>query len=307
MASELMAQRHSMVHHALGTKIVLTVYGDQYFPILSKSMKLIDGYEDRLTVNRPVSEVMSVNQAAGQTPKLVSQSTYDLIKLAVHYSRENFGFNALIGPLVKLWKIGFSGANVPSDAAIKDRLRLIDPYQVLLDDENRTVYLERRGMELDLGGIAKGYIADRLRDYWQGAGVPAGIIDLGGNLLFVGKSPRRSDGQWIIGVQDPQLKRGQNMETVRQSACSAVTSGIYERFLVKNGKRYHHLLDPRTGYPLETDLSSVTVFTDQSVLGEVEAKRLFFNGEPIAGWEERPGNRGAVFIHNDEHIVNVNL
>ena len=109
MASELMAQRHSMVHHALGTKIVLTVYGDQYFPILSKSMKLIDGYEDHLTVNRPVSEVMSVNQAAGQTPKLVSQSTYDLIKLAVHYSRENFGFNALIGPLVKLWKIGFSG------------------------------------------------------------------------------------------------------------------------------------------------------------------------------------------------------
>lgn len=307
MASELMAQRHSMVHHALGTKIVLTVYGDQYFPILSKSMKLIDGYEDRLTVNRPVSEVMSVNQAAGQTPKLVSQSTYDLIKLAVHYSRENFGFNALIGPLVKLWKIGFSGANVPSDAAIKDRLRLIDPYQVLLDDENRTVYLEQPGMELDLGGIAKGYIADRLRDYWQSAEVPAGIIDLGGNLLFVGKSPRRPDGQWIIGVQDPQLKRGQNMETVCQSACSAVTSGIYERFLVKNGKRYHHLLDPRTGYPLETDLSSVTVFTDQSVLGEVEAKRLFFNGEPIAGWEEQPGNRGAVFIHNDEHIVNVNL
>lgn len=97
------------------------------------------------------------------------------------------------------------------------------------------------------------------------------------------------------------------METVRQSACSAVTSGIYERFLVKNGKRYHHLLDPRTGYPLETDLNSVTVFTDRSVLGEVEAKRLFFNEEPVAGWEEQPGNRGAVFIHNDEHIVNVNI
>lgn len=302
-----MAQKHSMTHRALGTRIVLTVYGDEYYPLLSQTMQLIDGYEDRLTVNRPVSEVMSVNQAAGKVPKLVSQSTYDLIKLAVRYSRENFGFNALIGPLVKLWKIGFTGANVPSDAAIKERLKLTDPYQVLLDDDNRTVFLEQAGMELDLGGIAKGYIADRIRDFWLANGVPAGIINLGGNLLFVGKSPRRADDQWIIGVQDPQLKRGQDMETVRQPACSAVTSGIYERFLVKNGKRYHHLLDPRTGYPLDTDLSSVTVFTDQSVLGEVEAKRLFFNGAPIAGWADRPGNRGAVFIHNNEQIENVNL
>lgn len=307
MTSELMAQQHSMVHRALGTKIVLTVYGDEYFPLLSQAVKLIDGYEDRLTVNRPVSEVMAVNQAAGRIPKLVSPTTYDLIKLAVHYSRENFGFNALIGPLVKLWKIGFAGANVPSDRAIKERLQLIDPYQVLLDDDHRTVYLERPGMELDLGGIAKGYIADRIRDFWQTKGVPAGIINLGGNLVFVGRSPRRADGQWIIGVQDPQLKRGHDLETVRQPAGSAVTSGIYERFLVKDGRRYHHLLDPRTGYPLETDLSSVTVFTDQSVMGEIEAKRLFFNGAPLVGWTEQPGNRGAVFIHNDERVENVNI
>ncbi len=172
---------------------------------------MIDGYEDRLTVNRPVSEVMAVNQAAGRTPKLVSPTTYELIKLAVHYSRENFGFNALIGPLVKLWKIGFAGANVPSDQAIKERLQLIDPYQVLLDDDNRTVYLEQPGMELDLGGIAKGYIADRVRDFWLAQGVPAGIINLGGNLVFIGQSPRRADGQWIIGVQDPQLKRGHEL------------------------------------------------------------------------------------------------
>lgn len=307
MTSDLMAQKHSMVHRALGTRIVLTIYGDQYFPLLSLSMKMIDDFEDRLTVNRPVSEVMSINHAAGRMPKMVSKSTYDLIKLAVRYSRENFGFNALIGPLVKLWKIGFEGANVPSAEAIKDRLKLTDPYQVLLDDDNQTVFLEQAGMELDLGGIAKGYIADRIRDFWQEKGVPSGIINLGGNLLFVGKSPRRADGQWIIGVQDPQLKRGHDMETVRQPACSAVTSGIYERFLVKDGKRYHHLLDPRTGYPLDTDLSSVTVFTDESVLGEVEAKRLFFNGGPIAGWADQPGNRGAVFIHNDERIENINL
>ncbi len=296
MNSELIQQRHSLVHHALGTRIVLTIYGDQYFPVMEESMRLIDGYEDRLTVNREESEVMNVNHAAGHHPKVVSPSTYELIKMAVKYSRENFGFNALIGPLVKLWKIGFAGATVPKDADIQARLKLIDPYKAILDDEQRTVYLEEPGMELDLGGIAKGYIADRIRDLWIQRHVPAGIINLGGNLLFVGKSPRRDDGQWIIGVQDPRLKRGEDLELVRKPECSAVTSGIYERFLEVNGKKYHHLLDPRTGYPLQTDLSSVTVFTKQSVMGEIEAKRLFFNGIPSADWIAQTGNLGAVFI-----------
>ena len=307
MTNELVNQRHSMVHHALGTKIVLTLFGDRYYPLLARSMRLIDEYEDRLTVNRPESEVMSVYHAAGKGPKVVSPSTYELYKLGVKYSRENFGFNALIGPLVKLWKIGFTGANAPQDADIQERLKLIDPYKVLLDDDYRTVFLEEAGMELDLGGIAKGYIADRVRDFWIEQGVQAGIINLGGNLLFVGKSPRREDGQWVIGVQDPRLKRGDDIEIVRKPACSAVTSGIYERFLEVNGKKYHHLLDPRTGYPLQTDLSSVTVFTEQSVMGEIEAKRLFFNGEPINGWQKQPGNLGAVFIKQDESLLEVNV
>lgn len=305
MNNELMAQRHVMTHHALGTRINLTIFGNKYFSLLKKSMDLIDRFEDQLTVNRNQSEVMSINLSAGKTPKMVSATTFDLIELAVKYSRENFGFNALIGPLVKLWKIGFEGAHVPSDTEIKERLSLIDPYKVLLNRDERTVYLEEPGMELDLGGIAKGYIADRIRDLWTEAGVPAGIIDLGGNLLFVGHSPRQNDGQWIIGVQDPQLHRGENLVTVREPACSAVTSGIYERFLIKDGHRYHHLLDPRTGYPLKTNLSSVTVFTDQSVMGEIEAKRLFFNGEPIPGWESHAGNHGAIFVHNDESVVKV--
>lgn len=305
MTSFLMRQRHSMVHHALGTRVVLTIYGDQFYPVLAESMRLIDGYEDRLTVNRDQSEVMNVNHAAGKSPKAVSPTTYELVKLAVKYSRENFGFNALIGPLVKLWKIGFAGANVPSEQEIQKRLKLIDPYKVILDDDYRTVFLEQEGMELDLGGIAKGYIADRIKELWLKRGVPAGIINLGGNLLFVGQSPRRADGQWVIGVQDPRLKRGEDVEVVRKPACSAVTSGIYERFLEVDGKKYHHLLDPRTGYPLQTSLSSVTVFTTQSVMGEIEAKRLFFNGAPLDDWQNQPENLGAVFISQNGEVRNI--
>lgn len=191
----LIDQRHTLTHHALGTRIVLTVYGNAAATVLQPTMDLIDGYEDRLTVNRDQSEIMDVNHAAGVKPVAVSSTSYDLVKLAVKYSRADFGFNALIGPLVKLWKIGFKGANVPNDDDIQERLKLIDPWQVELDDDARTVYLKQAGMELDLGGIAKGYIADRIKDFWAQRGVDAGIINLGGNLLFVGQSPRRSDGQ----------------------------------------------------------------------------------------------------------------
>lgn len=94
----------------------------------------------------------------------VSSSVYGLIKLAVETSRENFGFNALIGPLVKLWSIGFQDARVPSDAEIQEKMKLIDPWMVELNDDDHTVFLKQEGMELDLGGIAKGWTADRIRD-----------------------------------------------------------------------------------------------------------------------------------------------
>ncbi len=216
-------------------------------------------------------------------------------------SRENFGFNALIGPLVKLWKIGFPGANVPADADIQARMKLIDPSAVTLAPGERTVMLNQAGMELDLGGIAKGYIADQIKTLWQAYGVTAGIIDLGGNLLTVGESPRRADGQWVIGVQDPAKRRNVDLGVTVVPACSAVTSGIYERFLIKNGKQYHHLLDPRTGYPLQTALAGVTVFTSTSLQGEVEAKRLFFHGSVPAGWLDDPAHLGAVFAYQDGH------
>ena len=133
---------------------------------MQKSFELIDHYEDLLTVNRDESEVMDINHAAGEHPVQVSSPVYGLVKLAVEKSRENFGFNALIGPVVKLWHIGFKGAHVPKDSEIKERMLLTDPFKVVLDDQNQTVFLKMKGMELDLGGIAKGWIADRIRDLW---------------------------------------------------------------------------------------------------------------------------------------------
>lgn len=289
-------------HHALGTSITLQVFGARDKKVINDSFALIDHYEDILTVNRDESEVMDVNHAAGKKAVQVSSGTYDLIKLAVEESRENFGFNALIGPIVKLWSIGFKNAHVPEPEQIKERMKLIDPYSVDLNDLDQTVYLRKAGMELDLGGIAKGWIADRIRDLWRAYGVHAGIINLGGNILLVGDSPKRANGKWSVGVQDPKEPRGKNITSVMVPQCSAVTSGTYERYLEVAGHKYHHLIDPRTGYPVETNLAGVTTFTKDSVEAEIECKRLFFAGKPLAGWHDDPDRIGAIFVYNDEHI-----
>ena len=289
-------------HHALGTSITLQIFGTQKRDLLQKSFELIDHYEDLLTVNRDESEVMDINHAAGDHPVQVSSPVYGLVKLAVEKSRENFGFNALIGPVVKLWHIGFKGAHVPKDSEIKERMLLTDPFKVVLNDQDQTVFLKMKGMELDLGGIAKGWIADRIRDLWLAYGVEAGIINLGGNILLVGDSPKRANGQWVIGIQDPKEPRGDNITSVMVSQCSAVTSGTYERYLVVDGHKYHHLIDPRTGYPVKTDLAGVTTFTKTSVEAEIECKRLFFASHPMKNWHDDSDRIGAIFVYNDEHV-----
>lgn len=302
MIKNLALEQQVGQHHALGTSITLQIFGARDKSVINDSFTLIDHYEDLLTVNRDESEVMDVNHAAGKHPVQVSSGTYDLIKLAVEESRKNFGFNALIGPVVKLWAIGFKGAHVPTDDQIKERMKLIDPFSVDLNDTDQTVFLKKSGMELDLGGIAKGWIADRIKDFWMAYGVHAGIINLGGNILLVGDSPKRTSGQWSVGVQDPKEPRGNNIASVMVPQCSAVTSGTYERYLVVDGHKYHHLIDPRTGYPVETNLAGVTTFTKYSVEAEIECKRLFFAGKPVAGWHDNPDRIGAVFVYNDEHV-----
>ena len=302
MIKNLAIEQEVGQHHALGTAITLQVFGARDKSVINDSFALIDHYEDLLTVNRDESEVMDVNHAAGKHPVQVSSGTYDLVKLAVEKSRENFGFNALIGPVVKLWAIGFKNAHVPTAEQIKERMALIDPFKVDLDDTDQTIFLQKEGMELDLGGIAKGWIADRIKDYWRAYGVHAGIINLGGNILLVGDSPKRTSGEWSVGVQDPKESRGNNIASVMVPECSAVTSGTYERYLEVDGHKYHHLIDPRTGYPVETDLAGVTTFTKYSVEAEIECKRLFFAGKPVAGWHDDPDRIGAVFVYNDEHV-----
>ena len=286
-------------YYALGTVIDLSVAEPSGVDDLEAGYKLIQNFEDKLTVNRNESEVMSINHNAGIKPVQVPEDTYDLIKRAVLVSRKHLGFNVAIGPLVKLWKIGFKGANKPCDKDIKQRLRIIDPEKIILDDAKMSVFLQEKGMEIDLGGIAKGYIADEIKKLWQKRGVETGIIDLGGNVLLVGNS-LHEDKLWNIGIQNPIKPRNVSLGVVHIPEKSIGTSGIYERKLVIDGHEYHHMFDSKTGYPIKNNLASVTIISDKSIDGEIWSTIGFYQGikRGMALIEEQKGIE-AVFITKD--------
>ncbi|MDR0199665.1 MAG: FAD:protein FMN transferase [Streptococcaceae bacterium] len=297
-----MAESH---FRALGTLITLKTYGETPEDLLERSEALVRHYEDMLTVNRETSLIQSVNQAAGKREVELPREIYELVALAVRTSQENMGFNALIGPLTKLWHIGFQDARKPNESEIAQAKALCDPELVSLNDAAATVRLEKEGMALDLGAIGKGFIADRLKDFWRRDGVKQGLINLGGNLLFVGDAQHQEDKRWRVGLRSPLASHAPDIAQFSVGECSVVTSGIAERHLDVGRDRFHHIMDPETGYPLETPLASVTVMTETSVAAEIETTRLFFAGELTNGWMQEAGHLGAIFAYQDKSITTV--
>lgn len=283
-------------YYALGTEINLSVNDPATENDLEAGYRLIQKFEDKLTVNRNESEVMSINHQAGISPVVVPGDTYSLIKRAVLVSKKHLGFNVAIGPLVKLWKIGFKGANRPSDNDIKQRLNIIDPEKIILNDTESSVFLQEKGMEIDLGGIAKGYIADQIKELWKKRGVETGIIDLGGNVLLLGASLHEY-GIWNIGVQNPIKPRDISLGVIHTNEKSIGTSGIYERKLIIDDHEYHHMFDSQTGYPIKNNLASVTIVSDKSIDGEVWSTIGFYQGieQGMEMIERQPGIE-AIFI-----------
>ena len=186
---------------------------------------------------------------------------------------------------------------------IKAKLQLTDATKVELDEESQTIFLLEEGMRIDLGCIAKGYIADLVIEQLKEQGVTSALINLGGNVLTLGPAVHHEDGNWWIGIQNPKLLRGENVALLPIQDESIVTSGVYERVLEVDGKKYHHILDPNTGYPAETDVASLTIVSKQSVDCEIWTTRLFGKKahEILFEVEQHP-NIEAVLILEDDRI-----
>ncbi len=289
----------------MGTTIETLIWHDNPEPILDQVEGLLYLYKNRFSANDLTSELMEVNLNAGVQAVPVAADLYELIKLGKEHSLAEGSFlNITIGPLVQAWRIGFQDARLPSQATIAEKLALCHPLDIDLDDEEQTVYLKKEGMAIDLGALAKGYVADRIVEFLQRMGVGAGLINLGGNVRTFGQAAHNPDGFWRIGIQDPQKSRGENSLILKIGQESVVTSGIYERTLTVGDRTYHHILSPETGYPIETQVASLTIVSPQSVDGEIWTTRLFGQDIPqIYKMVEETEGIEAVLIGVDGKIL----
>lgn len=253
---------------------------------------------------------MKINDQAGKNPVQVDTDLFELITIGKRHSLPNdSALNITIGPLVQLWRIGFEDAKRPSEQEIKEKLKLVQPENIILNEEKQTVYLAQAGMAIDLGALAKGYFADKILEYFISQGVHSAIIDLGGNVVTYGEAPQHEDGYWRIGIQHPLKPRGNFVLALKSKNQSIVTSGIYERTFTVDGKTYHHIFDSQTGYPLETDIASITVVSDKSVDGEIWTTRLFAQKpeQVIATLNDQEGLSGIVITKDGRLLYSKSL
>lgn len=296
----LQSASHSL--RLMGASIHLTIFHEDAQNLLLQSEQLLHLYKNRFSANDADSELMEINLQAGKKAVQVHPELFELIELGKKHSiAANSHLNIAIGPLVQTWRIGFSDAKLPSEEEIQRLLKITDPEEIVLNDSNREVYLSKEGMRIDLGALAKGYIADKLKEFLVEQGVQSGIIDLGGNILTIGENPT-FHRPWRIGIQNPALDRGEHVAVIEVSDASVVTSGIYERQLVVDGKTYHHIFDRTTGYPMETELASVTIVAEKSVDCEIWTTRLFGQNpyDIIEEIEQQPGLEAFVITKNQK-------
>lgn len=258
----------------LNTVVSITLYDSQDESIIDEAFQLCDYYENLLSRTKKESEIYKLNEE-GHNSYTISDETKELLTAGFHYSQlSNGAFDLTLEPLTSLWNFGTKEARLPSQEEIDEALTHIG-YQYLKIDGN-TITLEKEGMGVDLGAIAKGYIADKMKEFLISKGVNSAIINLGGNILCVGDKP---DGSaFLVGIQKPFKDRNETIAVMEIRDLSVVSSGIYERFFTVDGKNYHHILNPATGYPYENDLTSVTIISKDSVDGDALSTTCFALG-----------------------------
>lgn len=264
---------------AMGTLVTVTLYesdagkADDIFSYIYELDSEISRYTDG-------SYIDMINDSAGISPVPVPDEIYSLIESTVVMAEETEGlFNPAIGPLTALWGIGTEDARIPSDDEIAAVLPLLDWRSIILDDEERSVFLKEKGMSLDLGAVGKGWAADMVQGYLESFSIEHAIVNLGGNILLVGG---KEDGSgWNVGIKDPENTSSVFMRLSIEDG-TVITSGGYQRYIEKDGVIYHHILDSRTGYPFTTDILSATVINPSGTLGDMLSTVLFAAGSEKA-------------------------
>lgn len=288
--------------YAMGTIMQLKAYGKKSQKAIEEAVKRIDEIENKMSAFKSESEVSKINNNAGLKTEKVSEDTFYVIKKAKRYCSLSEGaFDVTIRPIVDLWKIGSEKARLPEKREIADKLKLVNYKDILINEEESSAALKNKNQKIDLGGIAKGYAADQVKKVFLQNDINSAIINLGGNIFVLGS---KEDGKaWTVGIQDPLKYRGEFVGIVSAVNKSVVTSGNYERYFEVEGKRYHHILDPRTGYPSESDIISVSVISNMSIDGDGLSTGLYIMGcKKAFSLVEALEGVDAVFITSDKKV-----
>ena len=264
--------RLSEIGFYLDTVITLTAYVEDA-QVLKDALEECGRYEQMLSRTVEGSDVWKINHAEGQ-PVDVSDDTIAILQCAGKISDMTGGaFDVTIAPVSTIWDFTSGKAELPDAEEIARAAELVDYTKIGLDGNTVTL---PAGMMIDLGGIAKGYIADRVKEYLEGRGVKHAILSFGGNVVAIGKKTDGTD--WKVGIQDIDGKTGDYMMVSRNAGGSTVTSGIYERGFDLDGIRYHHLLSTESGWPVQNELASVTIFSESSMEGDALSTSAFVLG-----------------------------
>jgi thiamine biosynthesis lipoprotein len=300
----------------LGTICQVRLYGQGSDLVYNRIFARLREIENTMSVNMADTAVDRINRNAGAEAVEAPADLLEVIERSLFYARLSGGaFDPSIGPLVKLWGIGTATERLPSGSEIASLLPLVDYRHVEIDRERKRVFLRKSGMALDLGAIAKGYAADEVAAILREAGIRGAVIDLGGNVFALGDRSvldARAGGRalnWRIGIQDPLKERGTYIGVMEIRDKSVVTSGIYERYMEADGKRYHHILSSRDGYPVANGLLSVTIVADHSIDADALSTAVFALGyEKGRALLESPELKGiagqaeAAFVFADRSV-----
>jgi thiamine biosynthesis lipoprotein len=300
---------------AMNTYVSVSVYDegktrDRIARAADAALEEIDLIERLATNYNDTSEVGRVNKASGSDTVVVSPQVGELIRLSLGYSLQSDGaFDITVGPLVTTWDFLTPGPAPPGDHVIKRTLPLVG-YRGITIRENQ-VFLQRRGMALDLGGIAKGYAVDKATSRMRSSGMERFIIDLGGNLGVHWEGTRMLDSTAAtIYIRHPR-EEGEFFGSFRMGTGGVATSGDYQRYYVRDGVRYHHILDPATGYPV-TGVVSVTIVARDATSADALSTLVFVLGRErgMRYVEANAGVEGVIVFEENgalKHIVSTGL
>jgi len=277
---------------AMGSAYSVVVYGEDRTRMeeaVDAAFEEVHRLDEMLSNYKPASELSEVNRKAADQPVQVTQEMFDLLAACVEYSRASEGaFDITVGPLMKVWGFYKGTGRLPHRAEVRGALERVGYRNILLDAGDRTVRFAKAGVELDPGGIGKGYAVDRMVEVLKQYGIQTALVSAAGSSIYGLGAPPGEKG-WKVQIRDPKDEK-KTVADVYLKDESMSTSGNYEKFFRAEGHIYSHIMDPRTGWPAQGVLS-VSAVTPRTIDSEAWTKPLFVNGRAWAAAHKPAGLR----------------